>query len=97
MNNYLIIALVCVVVGFGAGWKTNGWRYEASRSIAEQAASEAMTAVAKEVAKIDVKNVTIKQKLETVIKERTVYADCQHTDDGLRVLNEALKRPTSNK
>lgn len=42
------------------------------------------------IAKIKVENVTVRQKAETITRERVVYRDCQHDADGLRLINEAL-------
>jgi lipase chaperone LimK len=90
LQTMLVAILLSLVVGFASGWKVNGWKYAAERKVAESAAAEAMEATAKELAKIEVRNVTIKQQMETVVRENVVYRDCQHTPDGLRLVNEAL-------
>ena len=93
----LIMGAVALASGFTAGWKVNGWRYEAERAAVEENFSTAMELTAKELAKIEVKNVTIKQKMETQVIEHTFYRDCKHTPDGLQLLNEALNgKPTSD-
>lgn len=50
----------------------------------------AIAGAAEAIAKIEVRNVTIRQKAETVTREVPVYRDCRHDGDGLRLLNEAL-------
>jgi hypothetical protein len=86
----LLMGAIALASGFTAGWKVNGWRYEAQRAAVEESISEALTATAKELAKIEVKNVTIRQQMETKVIERTIYHECKHEPDGVRLINEAL-------
>ena len=58
--------------------------------IAATAYDAAQRGAAKAIAGIEVKNVTIKQKMETEIREKPVYIDCRHTPDDLRLVNAAL-------
>lgn len=58
--------------------------------IATVAYNAGQRGAAKAIAGIKINNVTIKQKMETEIREKTVYADCRHSHDGLRVLNSAI-------
>jgi hypothetical protein len=50
----------------------------------------AIAAAAEAISTIEVRNVTIRQKAETIVRENVVYRDCQHAPDGLRLVNEAL-------
>jgi alpha-D-ribose 1-methylphosphonate 5-triphosphate synthase subunit PhnG len=54
----------------------------------------ALAATADAISKIEVKYVTVRQKAETVVREVPVYTDCTHSDDGMRLVNEALRQPT---
>jgi hypothetical protein len=45
---------------------------------------------AEAIAKIELKQVTIRQRVETEIREKPVYRDCQHSADVLRDINAAL-------
>jgi len=54
-----------------------------ARDASQQAAAEA-------IAKIEVKNVTIRQKLETEIREKPVYRDCIADQRVLDTVNEAI-------
>lgn len=87
---YLIAALILLGAGFGAGWEVNGWRYEAERAAEMRGAREALNLTAKELAKIDVKQVTIRQKVQTNVIEKTVYRECRHDPDTYRLLNDAI-------
>jgi hypothetical protein len=50
----------------------------------------ALAAAAEAISQIEVRNVTIRQKAETITREVPVYRDCRHGGDGLRLLNRAL-------
>lgn len=56
----------------------------------QRVAEAAQRAAASEIAKIEVKNVTIRQKAETITREVPVYTDCKHDPVGLQLVNEAL-------
>ena len=58
-------------------------------SIALKAQNAAMQGAAKEIAKIEVKNTIIQQKLETKIRTEKVYQECVHSDDAFRLIREA--------
>lgn len=53
----------------------------------------ALAAAGEAISKIEVRNVTIRQKAETVTREVPVYRDCRHDPDGLRLINQALIDP----
>ncbi len=42
------------------------------------------------ISKIVVRNTTVQGKVETIVRDNTVYRDCQHTPDQLQNLNEVL-------
>ncbi len=91
--NPLVIALAAVFIF--SGGVTVGIKWEAGEVAKREqgkieARQEALSAAAKEIAKIDVKRVTIRQPLEREVHEKVVYRDCQHTPDGLLRLNQAL-------
>lgn len=58
-----------------------------------QVEAAAQRAAASEIAKIEIKNVTIKQKAETVTREVPVYRECTHDALGMQLVNEALTPP----
>lgn len=60
----------------------------------ERRVTEAATAAsAKEISKIEVKHVTIRQRLDREIIKEPVYTDCRHSPDGMRAVNDALRPP----
>lgn len=86
----LIAAAVALTVGFGGGWKVNGWRYEADRAAEMKGATKALELTAKELAKIEIRNTTIRQEVQTRVIEKPIYRECKHDTDTFRVLNHAL-------
>ncbi len=96
----LIAGAVLCALAFLSGWKVNQWRMDSAdakaEAAAQKAASAATDAAVTAIKGIEVKYVTIKQKAETVTREVPVYGPgCSHTDDGLRVVNEALAGPAT--
>ncbi len=63
---------------------------EKTRELAVEVKEAAQLGAAEAIAKLKPRNVTIKQEVQREIRTNTVYADCRHTDNGLRKLNEAL-------
>ena len=62
----------------------------------EKRTRDAALAVTSEaISKIEVRNVTIRQKAETITREVPVYRDCRHDAVGLQLVNEALAAPKS--
>ena len=59
------------------------------QKLVEKVTKAAQTATAEEIAKLEVKNVTITQRVETKIREVPVYRDCVHAPGVLDDINEA--------
>ena len=87
--NPLVMA-VLVAIGAAGGWKVANDHRDALELAEAKGKSDALTATAAAIAKIDVKNVTIKQKLETQVRESIVYRDCKNTPEVMKTINEAL-------
>lgn len=99
MNPYIIVGLL---VAWGSSLAGTGWWFynagedhqiaktveqsELIRAVSDAAQHSAATAIAG----IVVKNTTIKGEIEREIRTNTVYADCRHSPEQLRRLNEAL-------
>ena len=95
MNPYLTIACLLAILGAGAGGFKLGVDHEvASQARAEklvQDAGEKMTqAAATAIAQLKPKYTTIQNEVQREIVTKTVYADCRHSPDGLRLVNQAL-------
>ena len=62
-----------------------------AREVAAGAVESAASATAQALSKIEVKNVTIRQKLETEIRTREVYRDCVADPAARRLLNDTIR------
>jgi glutamine synthetase len=95
VNPYLIIAAMVSFFLAGAGGFKLGIDHEkAGQARDEQrieSAKQAMAeAAAEAISKIKVVNTTVQNEVQREIRTNTVYADCKHSDDGLRLLNNAI-------
>jgi hypothetical protein len=98
-NPWLFVILGVAVAAGMAGAYVKGRSDGRAVIIASQAREDqirmetlqlAQLAAAEEIAKIEVKNVTIRQKLETEIREKPVYRDCAADQRVLDTVNEAI-------
>lgn len=99
LNPWLILICVLAFVGSVGGsylkGRSDGKDIERSEqltqsAIREQTMRDAQEGAAKAIAQIEVKNVTVKQQLETRIVEKPVYKDCEADDDVFRLTNESI-------
>jgi hypothetical protein len=91
MNYTMVVfAIVLCLLSFSGGWKANSWKNDSERLLEVEAQKQALEATAEAIAKIDVRNTTIKQKVVEYVTEKPVYVDCKHDDDGMRLVNEAI-------
>ena len=65
-------------------------KHAEAQELVNQAREAMIQSAAEAIAKIEVKHVTIRQRLDTEIREVPVYSGCRHSPDGLRLVNEAL-------
>lgn len=105
MNPYTVIGVALAAVLYSAGLVYAGreWGIDSSEAAAAReerlvkaASSAAAASSAEAISKIEVQHVTIRQPVETRIREVRVYADCVHDPSVLRHINEARTgRPES--
>lgn len=95
MNPYALIAAGVLALGLAIGGFVFGVKYESG----QQAKTEALIADVREQAQLGAAEAIaknrpvqqiIKQKLETQVRENTVYRDCRNSADAFRLLNDAL-------
>lgn len=99
MNPYILLALV---IGWGASVAGAGWYgigLGEDRIIAKQASEDkirqetreaAQQGAANAIAQIKVVNTTVKGRVETIVRENTVYRDCKHDARSLRDINASI-------
>lgn len=99
VRTWALAILGALLVGAIAGAYVKGRSDGKALILAQQAREDqirfetlqlAQQAAAEEIAKIEVKNVTIRQKLETEIREKPVYRDCLADQRVLDTVNEAI-------
>lgn len=100
MQLYLLAAFLCLVAGFGAGWRINDWRTsaeknaeikaaEAARVEAQARADEIATRFEERLNNIRIINRTINNEVRHET-EKTVYTNCVVPDTGRSLLNRAI-------
>ena len=105
MKSRIIIAIVCLIAGFVAGWIVNGWRlsssYQAEKSEVVQSNADHFRGVTKKInveANQYVKKTyelkdeidSLKKELSHAKKNHPVPADCRPDADRLRILKSAV-------
>jgi hypothetical protein len=99
LNPWLILGVSVVAVGALGGsyvkGRADGRAVEIAQrvtleEVARVAREAAMAGAAEKIAAIEVKHVTVRQKLETEIREKPVYRDCFADQRVLDTVNEAI-------
>lgn len=85
-----LAAIAGAGVGYYAGIDHAQARDAREEQLLQQAVATASQEAGRAIAQIRVNHTTIKQELEREIHKQTVYLGCQHSPDGLRLVNEAL-------
>lgn len=90
----ILIALVALASAAGFGYikgKNDQKGIYAREAVKQQTLHEAIEAgIAKGVSKMKITNTYTRGRLETIVRENTVYLDCKHHPDALRLLNDIL-------
>lgn len=104
LYTYVATALVALALGFGSGWKTQGWRWDASeKQRIEQEAKERqkqLDRANKSSGAFEAKRTANEVKYRTVtitlkeIVDRPVYRNICLDDDGLRIFNDQISAST---
>jgi hypothetical protein len=95
INPYALLGAGILAVSLAVGGFTFGVKYQRGQEArAEQLIArvrdEAQRGAAEAIAQIKINNTTIRQQLETQVRENTVYRDCKLDPDSFRLLNDAL-------
>lgn len=95
LNAWAAVAgVLLIAAGYGAGRYDGARLNEAGQlrdeHVAQVAYEAAQSATATEIQKLEIRHVTIKQRVERETREVPVYRDCRHSDAGLRAVNAAL-------
>lgn len=95
MNPYFIALTLFAVIGAYFYGRHDGSEMQEAAQLREERIAvvvreEAMKGAAEQIAKITVVNKTIQGKLETTIRENTVYRDCIADPIGMSLINAAI-------
>lgn len=104
LYTYVATGLIALAVGFGGGWKTQGWRWDAAdKQRIEQEAKErqkqldrahtASTTFEGKRTANETQYRTVTVTLEKIV-DRPVYVNQCIDADGLRALNDQIARAT---
>lgn len=102
LYTYVATGLIALALGFGGGWKTQGWRWNAAeKQRIEQEAKErqrqlershaASTTFEDKRSTNEARYRTVTVTLEKVV-DRPVYLNACLDPDGLRILNDQIAR-----
>lgn len=99
MNPYLIIVFMLALAGAGVGGFKLGSDHEIASLARErehiaEAVDAANTAAAQAIATLKPKFTTIQNEVQREVITKTIYSDCRHSPDGLRLANQALNGGT---
>lgn len=99
MNPYVLLAAVLGALALTGGVAWKAYQLGQDSVIASQAKqaqlirevqAAAQKGAAEEIAKIEIKHTTVRQSLETEIREKPVYRDCVADDRVLSLVNQAI-------
>lgn len=93
-----VILTAILLAGYAAAYlygRHDGEELERGRQLAQDklvrdVQDAAQRGAATEIAKIEIKNTTIKQEVQREILEKPVYRECRHDARGLSLINAAL-------
>lgn len=93
-NPWVLVGLLVLLLGSAAGGAKLGMDHVIASTVKEDAKLAAVEAraaegAAKVIAKIDIKQTTIRQTLEHTIRENTFYRDCVNDPVAERMLDAA--------
>lgn len=96
LNPYIVLGVLLAIIGAASGGYIYGGKHarnamEAQELREQRLLDKVAETTAEQIAQIEIKNTTIRQKVETVTREVPVYRDCEHTDDVYGLLNDALE------
>lgn len=92
MNPYIVVTIILVIAAGGFRFGVDHERARQGREDRHivEATKAATDAASDAISKLRPKYTTIQNEVQREITTRTVYTDCRHSPDGLRLLNQAI-------
>jgi len=91
VNYKAILTSSIIIASFASGWLLHGWKFDSDALIVAKAQEAAQIATAKEIAKIEIKNTVINQKIIERTYHEPVYQDCKHSPEAFEQIKELFK------
>lgn len=91
MNWRIYLGIGIILSAFASGWLLHGWKSDSEALVIERAAKAAQEATAKEIAKIEVNNTVIHNKIVERTYHEPVYQDCKHSPEAFEQIKELFK------
>lgn len=91
MNHKLYAGIALAVALVASGWVLRGWRDDSIKVAVMEMAEAARLATAQEIAKIEIKNTVIHQKIVERTYHEPVYQDCKHSPEAFEQIKELFK------
>lgn len=91
MTPKIIAGIVIALALVASGWLLRGWRDDSIQLAIVEAANASQLAAAKEIAKIQIKNTVIEQKIIEHTFHDPVYQDCKHSPEEYNYIKELFK------
>lgn len=90
--NYKLYAGIAIALALVAsGWTLRGWRDDSIKVAIMEAAKAAQLETAQEIAKIEVKNTVIQQKIIEHTFHDPVYQDCKQSPEDFQYIKDLFK------
>lgn len=93
MNWRVGVGLGLLVLAFGAGWLLHGWKSDSEALAIDRAVQATQATTAAAIAKIEVKNTVINQKVVEHTYHDPVYQECRHTPEAYQQILDLFKEP----
>lgn len=91
MNWRLALGIFLIIGSFISGWILHGWKSDSEALVIEKAAKAAQLATAQEIAKIEVKNTVINQKIIEHTFHDPVYTECKQSPEDFQYIKDLFK------
>lgn len=85
------IAAGLLIVSFAMGWSVRGWKDDSIKQAITESTQKSRDAAADQIAKIQVVNTTVQNKVIERIRTEVQYKDCKHSPDTFNLILEAFK------
>lgn len=91
MNWKPVAAVVLLLLSFAGGWSVRGWKDDSIKQAIDDSAKKSRQAAAEQIAKIQIVNTTVQNKVIERIRTEIQYQECRHSPDTFKLILEAFE------